>query len=203
MILTGSLLLPFVWWGWLGRWQALALLALLAVFLRAMFRRGGVSEPGAEPRSTNGLVVALLGTVFGLGLLSGGAELTVSAAKELARAFGVSERVIGLTVVAFGTSVPELASCTVAAARKETGLVLGNVVGSNIFNTLVILPTAMMIKPIAVTWAGFGTDVVVMVSFTVLLLLFLIGGRKIHRVEGGALTVLYLGYIAYLAVYGD
>ena len=175
----------------------------MAVFMVMMMRSGGLAPDEDEDEGVDsGTVAALLGSIAGLALLIGGAQLLVNAAVELARAFGVSERVIGLTVVAFGTSVPELAGCMAAAVKRETGLVLGNVVGSNIFNVLLILPAAILVKPVPVTFAGFGIDLLVMLGFSVVLLFFFefFGQRQLKRWEGAVFLGSYITYIAYLAL---
>ena len=195
MIGTAFILIPFVLTGTLGRAQALGLLALLAGFLWVLVRTGAMPTEEAEQKPRGNLWPAVLGSVAGLILLVGGARLLVTAAVDLARDFGVSDRVIGLTVVAFGTSVPELAGCLVAAARKQVGLILGNIIGSNVFNTLLILPVAMLIHPIPVAFAETGIDLLVMLGFSVALLAFFWGGNRLNRAQG---TILFLGYLAYV-----
>ncbi len=203
MIGSGALLVPFVLTGMLTRLHAVVLLGLMAVFMVMMLRSGGLSPDEEEDdEGASGTLSALLGSIAGLALLIGGAQLLVNAAVDLARAFGVSERVIGLTVVAFGTSVPELAGCLAAAVKRETGLVLGNVVGSNIFNVLLILPAAILVKPVPVTFAGFGVDLLVMLGFSVVMLFFFefFKQRKLTRWEGAFFLGSYLSYMAYLAL---
>ena len=140
----------------------------------------------------------MLGTMVGLALLIFGARWLVVAATNIAEGFGVSERVIGLTVVAFGTSVPELAASVVAAFKKEVGLVLGNIVGSNIFNTLLILPAAILVQPLEVQPSTFGIDLAVMLGFSLMLLVVFLRAHRLNRVEGAVMFLAYCAYVVWL-----
>lgn len=133
--------------------------------------------------------------VAGLAGLVGGGMLLVNSAVEIAQIFNVSEAIIGLTIVAIGTSMPELATSVVAALRKESDIAIGNIVGSNIFNILAILGIASLIAPLTST--GFTpVDYAVMIVFAVILLPMAWSGRTLSRPEG---CILLLGYIAYMA----
>jgi cation:H+ antiporter len=132
--------------------------------------------------------------LVGLVVLVAGSRLLVEHSVALAVSFGISEAVIGLTIVAAGTSMPELATSLVAAFRKQPDIAIGNIVGSNIFNVLGILGLASVISPIEAP--GISTlDYGVMILFTVLLIPLLYTGRKLHRVEGSVLLALYFGYL--------
>ncbi|MBL8659145.1 MAG: calcium/sodium antiporter [Rhodospirillales bacterium] len=135
----------------------------------------------------------------GIGVLVFGATLLVDGAIMVARDFGVSETVIGLTVVAFGTSLPELATSAVAAFRREADVAIGNVVGSNIYNVLGILGVTALIQPIAVPAEIMAFDIWVMLAATVLLVVFALTGLRVNRWEGGVLLAGYVGYVGYLA----
>jgi cation:H+ antiporter len=137
-------------------------------------------------------------SLVGIGLLVLGAHSLITGSVNLARAIGISERVIGLTMVAFGTSLPELASSVVAVLRKESNLVLGNLIGSNIFNILLILGVTAAVRPIAVADPGLLFDLSVMIGVSLLIALFMISGRRLTRLEGGVLVALYLGYVGFL-----
>lgn len=133
--------------------------------------------------------------LIGLAGLIGGGMLFVRSAVEIAQIYNVDEAIIGLTIVAIGTSMPELATSVVAAIRKESDIAIGNIVGSNIFNILAILGIASLISPLS--GVGFSTaDYVVMISFAVILLPMAWSGRTLSRPEG---TVLLLGYLSYMA----
>jgi cation:H+ antiporter len=135
-------------------------------------------------------------------LLVAGSRILVWGAVEAAHGFGVSDLIIGLTIVALGTSLPELASSIIAARKGEHDLALGNVLGSNLFNTLAVVGIAGTIHPMAVGPEVFSRDIPVMVALTVSL--FLIGYRprgpgRINRFEATVLLACYIGYTAWLA----
>ena len=120
---------------------------------------------------------------------------------EIANAFGVSDLIIGLTIVAIGTSLPELASSIIATRRGEHDIALGNVLGSNLFNTLAVVGIAGSIRPLAVGPEVFSRDMLVMAGLTLSLFIFGYGFRgpgRINRIEGAALLSCYVGYTAYL-----
>lgn len=132
--------------------------------------------------------------VGGLGLLMLGSEIFVGSAVTVARAFGVSEAVIGLTIVAAGTSMPELATSAVAAMRGQSDIAIGNVIGSNIFNVLGSLGLAASVQPLSAPGVG-RFDLWVMIGFSVALLPMLWTGRRLQRLEGGLLLAGYVGYV--------
>ena len=132
--------------------------------------------------------------VLGLGVLILGSRVLVTNAVSLAQTLGVSEAVIGLTIIAAGTSTPELATSLVAALRRQPDIAIGNVIGSNIFNLMGILGVASLVTPL--TAPGISTlDVVAMIVFSALLLPFLYTGRLLQRMEGVVLLVLYGIYL--------
>jgi len=192
--------------GRIGRLEGLFLLALLVVYLVYLLRSWGVQQElkdglaeGAGAAAPPVWKSALL-ILGGIGLLVLGAHLLISGAVGLARMVGVSERVIGLTAVAFGTSLPELASCLVAVARREADLVLGNLIGSNVFNILLILGAAATVHPIAVEAAIVRIDLIAMVALSLIVWVFLATGRRLSRGEGILLVTLYGAYVIYLFV---
>ena len=135
--------------------------------------------------------------VAGLVMLVFGARFLVEAAIDIAKAFGLSEAVIGLTIVAMGTSLPEFATSLVAALKKEADIAVGNVVGSNIFNVLGILGISSAVTPLSS--AGItDIDLGVMAGFAVVLWIFSRTGFRITRIEGLILLVAYVGYISWL-----
>lgn len=138
----------------------------------------------------------LLRLLVGLGILLIGAQLTVEGAVNIAREIGISELVIGLTMVAVGTSLPELATSAIAALRKHSDIAIGNIVGSNIFNLLCILGITAVINPITVNQRVITFDGIVMVGFAVLLLP-LIWDRVLGRREGTLLLLLYTLFVIY------
>lgn len=132
--------------------------------------------------------------VGGLLILVAGSRLLVEHSVTLAQTFGISEAVIGLTIVAAGTSMPELATSIVAALRKQPDIAIGNVVGSNIFNILGILGLSSIITPLSAGGIS-ALDYTTMIVFTVILIPLLYTGRLLHRLEGALLLMLYVVYL--------
>ncbi len=132
---------------------------------------------------------------MGTGALILGAELVVQGAVTVARTAGVEERVIGLTIVAMGTSLPELATTVVAARNREQEIALGNIVGSNIFNVLAILGTTAAVIPVPIHPRAGAVDNWVMLAFAAVLFPMMVWGRSVSRRDG---VVLLVGFVAYL-----
>lgn len=183
--------------GNLDRWDALILLmcfSLFMVYSYSVARNGNKEEDSNMPVEMMGwwrIIIFLLLGVFGL--VSGG-QLLVSSASSLAREFGMSERVIGLTILAAGTSLPELATSVVAARKGSVGLSLGNVIGSNLFNIFFVLGTSAFVCPMKIK--GISTlDWIALVGSAVILFVFGYTGRKITRMEGVAMIMLYALYM--------
>ncbi len=190
--------------GMVTRANAAVLLLLLGVYLTYLLREEReppeVEAEFVEAYGADRVPVwrGLLGVGAGVGLLVLGADALVEGAVALARGFGVSERVIGLTVVAVGTSLPELASALVAALRRESDIVLGNLVGSNVFNVLAILGVTALVRPVPVQTGAVQLDLGVMLGLSVLVWPFLYTGYRLGRREGAALLLAYLGYVILL-----
>ncbi len=147
------------------------------------------------------LARALSWLVFGLALLIASSRVLVWGAVEIAQGLGVDDLVIGLTVVAVGTSLPELASALIATRKGEHDIALGNVLGSNLFNTLAVVGIAAAIQPTAVSPEVFSRDMLVMGVLTLSLFAIGYGFRgpgRVNRVEGAALLTVYLIYTATL-----
>jgi cation:H+ antiporter len=147
--------------------------------------------------TTRSTWTAIAWAIAGLALLSAGAELLVRSATAIAREADLSEKIIGLTIVAVGTSLPELATSVVAAARKEADIAVGNVVGSNVFNILGIGGAAALLQPLH-GMERFIVDMLIMIAFSLLLLGMVRSGFRISRMEGGVLLAGYVGYILWL-----
>ncbi|TRO82291.1 calcium/sodium antiporter [Trichloromonas acetexigens] len=146
---------------------------------------------------------ALLWVVVGLLLLIASSRILVWGAVEIAHGFGVSDLIIGLTIVAVGTSLPELASSVIAARKGEHDIALGNILGSNLFNTLAVVGIAGAIRPMPVAPEVLTRDMVVMGALTLALFVIGFGFRgpgRINRLEGTVLLACYVGYTAYLVV---
>ncbi|AVI63609.1 calcium/sodium antiporter [Halomonas sp. GFAJ-1] len=206
MLLTGFMLFD----GWISRWEAVVLLVALVLFIGVSIvrSRGQANDPLVDEVAqsldskpmTRGK--ALMWTLVGLVLLIVSSRLLVWGAVEIAVGFGVSDLIIGLTVVAIGTSLPELASSISALRRKEHDMVLGNVVGSNLFNSLAVVGLAGVIHPIEMGREVLVRDWSVMTCMTLLMVLFAFSWRgrprRINRVEGGILLALFLAYTGYM-----
>jgi len=191
--------------GAVSRGEGILLLIVLILFNVGMVhlsRREFDEEEKARgpadvgPDSKRGISIAL--TLLGLVLLPAGAELVVRGAVGIAASIGVSERLVGLTVVAMGTSLPELASSLVAAARGRTDVAVGNVIGSNVFNLAAIMGTTAVIKPLQVQAVFLRSDVIWMLGFTLLLAPLIYFDRKIGRADGVVLLGMFLVYMSIL-----
>lgn len=142
---------------------------------------------------------SVLFIVLGLALVIIGGDLVVDSATEIARAAGLSEAFIGLTIVAFGTSLPELVTSIVASRRGENDLALGNVVGSNIFNILLVLGASAAIHPVAVSMNSVY-DLIILTIMSLITFAFAKARSEINRTEGVIMVAMYAGYIAYLFI---
>lgn len=156
--------------------------------------------PAARPERP--VVFSLVVAIVGLGLVVLGGYFLVDGAVALARSLGISETVIGLTIVAVGTSMPELVTSVMAAIRKQTDVAFGNIVGSNIYNILGIGGVTALIAPTRVPFEIVRFDNLVMIAASILLVVFAYTGRRISRWEGGVLVALYVGYVAWLWPWG-
>lgn len=196
--------------GQLTRMDAVVLLGVFAVIMGWSIYQGLRGESDAfgeemeEELSTKTMTPGRAGMwiVFGLVMLVGSSQLLVWGAIEIAQALGVSDLVIGLTIVAVGTSLPELASSLTAARKNEPDIAIGNVIGSNMFNTLVVVGIAGMISPMAVAPEVLSRDMLVVGGLTVGLFIFAYGFRGpgiINRYEGMVLLASYAGYTGWLA----
>jgi len=203
-ILANDVLMDGLFDSILSRGDGLILLSFFIIFMYYTF---GISksskEEQAEPVTTYKNYVAASMIIGGiLGVVIGG-NLMVDAAVKVATFFGVSEALIGLTIVAIGTSLPELATSAIAAYHKKTDIAIGNVVGSNIFNVFWILGFSAIIKPLYFSVA-LNIDLIILIVITLVLLLFIFIGKKnvLQRWQGGTMVGLYAVYIIYLITRG-
>jgi len=204
-IAVSLLLIPLFWNGVLGRLEGFFLLALLVGYLTYVIKSDPEQittelEDDTEADNEKPLWRSVLFVLLGVGLLVGGARSLVTGAVDIARSLGVPEAVIGLSMVAFGTSLPELASSVVAALRKETDIILGNIIGSNLFNILAVLGTTVVVSPISQPFSAIGTDIIIMIVFTVAVWPLMLWNRRISRRDGVILSVGYVAYIVYLFI---
>lgn len=193
--------------GGLDRVDGVALLAVLVVYLIWAYRteREDTSSPEAQLHKAEAdeiemlpmsIPMTLLATIGGLAMLIFGANRFLLGAVGVGESLGVPDAIIGLTVVAVGTSLPELAVSIVAAVRKHADVAVGNIIGSNIFNILCILGISSLINPLPLHGRLLEIDQFVMLAAAVGLLLFLFFGLRLSRMKG---ALLLLGYVAYIA----
>jgi cation:H+ antiporter len=187
--------------GIMSRLDSIILLVFFAGFLFYIYRTMSSStdlEEG-EPIKIYSMPISIGMTILGLGLLIGGGQLVVDNALTIARHYGLSEKLIGLTILAAGTSLPELATSCVAAYKKNTDIAIGNVVGSNIFNIFFILGITGVVNPMPYN-AAMNFDLMVLMGSTVLLMIFMftLNTRKLDRWEAALMLVGYFAYTVYL-----
>ena len=204
MLLTALLFLVFFLDHALSRLEGFILLAGSIAYTLFNIRKAKQANVEVQeefqasmPQKARHWAVDVLLILLGLGVLIFGSDLLVEHAVSLARRFEVSDAVIGLTIVAAGTSMPELATSVVAAIKKQSDIALGNVVGSNIYNILIILGVSTLITPIEAPDIAL-TDTLVMISISILLLPLVKSGFILKRWEGALLLAVYGAYMAYL-----
>lgn len=196
LFITLAFVGPFSWWH-----GGLMLAVLAAILLDQAWTARRVSRVAVATEDLNGVDTSMPGwkitlyLLFGLVGLPLGAKVLVVNAEIIAREFGVPETAIGLTLIAVGTSLPELATTTVAAIRRQADVALGNVIGSNMFNLLAIIGIAALVGPIPVADEFLRFDLWVMLAASFLLIPFVFFGRNITRIWGVALTLLYMAYL--------
>lgn len=181
-------------------------LIIVMIWLARLGIRSSATDPikmdyEAEIPDNVSMKAAIIWLIIGLGALLIGAEWLVNGSIGVAQTLGVSEIVIGLTIVAFGTSLPELAVSMMSALKGEYGLAIGNIVGSNIFNLLAVIGVAATIHPAAVAPSVLSLHIFVMVAFTLVLFAMTYdydGKAVLSRLEGIALLVAYIAYVSYV-----
>lgn len=199
-IATAAVLVLFIINGSISRQEGAILLVLFAAYLVWLVRsalknktHGGEDEKILSP---------LMSTVYIIGGAAAvviGGDLVVDNASLIAEAFGLSQTLIGLTIVAVGTSLPELVTSVMASRKGESGLALGNAVGSSIFNILFILGASSSLSPIEVS-ALSVIDAIFFLAVTVLLLVFVRSDKKLIRTEGAVCIAVYLAYMGYIII---
>ena len=189
----------------LTRTDGLIFLSFFIIFLYYSFSIAKKTEPieGLVPAKHHRLSVAMLMVIAGLIGLTVGGWWIVDGAVQLALRFGLSESLVGLTIVAIGTSLPELATSSVAAYKKNAEIAVGSVVGSNIYNIFFVLGISSIVKPLPFQTIN-NTDIGVVILASLLLFLCMFTGRKrlLDRWEGVIFLFLYVSYIAFLIVQG-
>lgn len=182
------------------RSDGIILLAFFLIYMYYIIETAFKSkEDYGEDIKTMSLYRSILFLILGiLAILVGGKWVVISSTK-IALSLGMSETLVGLTIVAIGTSLPELTTSIVAAYKGESDIAVGNVIGSNIFNILLVLGITTVIKPIAIE-NSFFLDMVYLLFGTVAILVFSISRKSISRFEGALLTLSYIGYMVYIII---
>lgn len=187
--------------GNISRIDAMVLLGLFAVFMYITLKGAKENEQSMQQTSAKGgkPFMSVVWIFVGLVCLVFGSNLFVDAATVIARQLGVSDAVIGLTIIAGGTSFPELATSVVSARKGQSGIAIGNVLGSNVFNILLILGITGVMSPM--TLQGITTvDLAMLVVSMVMLWLFSFTKYTLARWEGALLTIVFIGYMSYLVM---
>lgn len=195
----------------ISRGDGIILLLFFCVFMFMTIRTALFSRPEAaqaeiesvpkEEQGANNKKISLpkniLFAALGLGGVIGGGQLVVSSASDIALSFGLSETLVGLTIVAIGTSLPELVTSVVAARKGESDMAIGNVVGSNLFNIFFVLATSATINPIAFSFESV-IDSIIVIGVSVLVYLFILVRQNVNRIEGACMVAIYAAYTAYI-----
>lgn len=188
-----------VWFGLLPRWGGLALVAGIIAYIIYQYRASKLDvdedEEGDDLPGNPFLLVTI-----GIGILLVGSEILVRAAVVGGGAMGVPEAVIGMTVIAFGTSLPELTACVAAARKGQSDMIVGGIVGSNIFNIMSVMAISAAVKPLLIDARFAGFDLPVVLGVTAVFAIFLLFVGRIGRIAGAIMAAAYLLFI--LAQYG-
>lgn len=196
----------------ISRGDGIILLLFFCVFLFMTIRTALFSRPeaaqaeleavpkeasdGEKPKKIS-LPKNILFAALGLGGVIGGGQLVVNSASEIALSFGLSETLIGLTIVAIGTSLPELVTSVVAARKGESDMAIGNVVGSNLFNIFFVLAASATISPVTFSFESV-MDSLIVIGVSILVYLFVLIRQNVNRIEGGIMVAIYAAYTAYI-----
>ena len=184
------------------RSEAIVLLIFMCVFMyslisSALQSRKDAGEDSEKPKHS--IPVSIIFTICGLAGIIIGGQFVVDSAEKIALALGMSETLVGLTIVAVGTSLPELVTSIVAAKKGESDIAVGNVVGSNIFNILFVLASSAVITPMGINNLCL-VDMLILIVSALFTYVFCITKNKVNRVEGVILTATYIGYLAYAII---
>ena len=198
-LVPALVLIVFARSGFISQPTAMLLLAIFAVFIvtTVLNARGHSTEPTVVA-GTLQRHFAL--TTVGIAVLIGGSEMLVIGGVDLARRFGVSEALVGLTVVAFGTSMPELATSVVAVLKGQSEIGVGNVLGSNVFNLGLVVGTAFTIRPASVPINVIRWDIPILVAATIVVGLFVLRDSRITRWEASFMLLSFAAYLVFLGI---
>ena len=201
MIAASLLLLVFALNSGISRIEGLTLFACLILFTTLSIRKGRTQPQEADTDGQEGKPMTILAAVgliiLSCAMLAFGADTLVDGATTLASAMGVSDKVIGLTIVALGTSLPELAASVAAAVKKQMDISIGNIIGSNIFNILCVLGVSASIKPISLEFSDYMSDFIWMLGFSAFIIIFTTMRKKKGRLGRTAGILFLLAYAFY------
>lgn len=203
MVLAAILMVGIAWTGSIERIPGLLLFIMLLSFVTWQIRRSRKqvqNQQDEEPAKNYSIFKAVLVVLISFGLLVLGANILVNGASSIASQLGVSDRVIGLTIVAVGTSLPELFASIMAARKGETDMAVGNIIGSVSFNILCVIGLSATICPIQDSNVGFLTDYLLMIGLCLLLWFFMSTKRLLERWEGAVLLLIYIAFIAHTVI---
>lgn len=185
------------------RGEAIILLVFMCLFMYSVVSSALQSRKNSTENDTekpkHSIPISIILTIGGLAGIIIGGQFVVDSAEKIALGFGMSETLVGLTIVAVGTSLPELVTSIVAAKKGESDIAIGNVVGSNLFNILFVLAASAVITPMGIN-ALCLTDLIILIAASILTYIFCITKNKVNRVEGAILTGLYVIYLAYAII---
>lgn len=201
MIVASLLLMVFALHSGISRIEGLTLFACLILFTTISIRKGRTQPQEADIEDQEGNPMSILAAigliVLSCAMLAFGADILVDGATTLASAMGVSDKVIGLTIVALGTSLPELAASVAAAVKKQMDISIGNIIGSNIFNILCVLGVSTSIKPISLEFQDYMSDFIWMLGFSAFIIIFTTMRKKKGRLGRTAGILFLLAYAFY------
>lgn len=202
-IVAIGILLALVLIGYsIGRIDGAIMLAIMIAYITYLVVNAIKNrEEGSDDIKTMSPILSVVCIIGGLAAIIFGGNLVVENAKAIASAAGLSETFIGLTIVAVGTSLPELVTSVVASKKGENGLALGNVVGSNIFNILFILGLSSVVTPIAIDSVAV-VNIIIVLIVTVLLWVLCLCSKKLGRIPGAVMVASYIAYTVYLIIKG-
>ena len=194
MLLASIMLYLFIHDNFLASYEGIIFLVVLASYILFTIKQNKIPKDEISDTKSNLWIasILLIGSILGM---YWGSDLLVDSASNIAKSWGVSEKVISVTIIAFGTSVPELATSVIAAFKKEMDISIGNIIGSNIFNILSILGITVLVHPIKVNAETLNTDMYWMLGIALLLLIPILIWKKINRIFGFMFISVYFSYI--------
>lgn len=205
-VITAVLLGLGIWNSSLDRIDGLIFIVLFAVFMGYLIRLSKSGDSSAvddvpEIDENASIPKMIILVAVGLAMVVLGSDFTVSGATRIAEVMGLDDRIIGLTVVAFGTSLPELVTCIQAARKQKVDIAIGNIIGSNIFNILFVVGLSALVSPQPIGFSNtFIVDTAVAIAAVVLLWLLVLKNKRISRLGGGIMLLCYAGYFVYLFI---